>query len=375
MVKGVCKMRTKRRIYFCISLCLITLSIHAQQTADSVDKQWIFSGYAEGFIALSSNGKKGGKISDFQYNHNRFGSPRLNHGYLDIEYKGNKMRMKTALHAGTYVKDNYSAEPSSLRPLLNASLGILVSKPKNIWIDAGIFPSYIGFESTHAFDNNTLSRSLLAENSPYYLSGIRMNYPLSAEQELNFFLLTGWQKILPVKGNSLPSLGLQWINKIDSDSKLNWSFFAGSDSPDDQRKIRYFNNFFWQRQSGRWSYTIGLDIGAEQKSKKDNRYNHWCSPVLITSYSFHDKLKAAARIEHYDDRNSVIVKTSTGNALTGSGYSMNLDYQPNTNFLLRAEWRKLWASKEVFYLEKGFTKRTSYITLSASYRFRKELKK
>lgn len=368
-------MRPKRKIYHCLALCLISLSLHAQQTADSATKQWILSGYAESFITLSTKGTKNGKISDFQYNHNRYGSPKLNHGYVDVEYNGNRMRMKTALHIGTYAKDNYSTEPSSVRPILNASLGILISKPKNIWIDAGIFPSYIGFESPHAFDNNTVSRSLLAENSPYYLSGIRMHYPVSSGHELNFFLLTGWQKIIPVKGNSIPSLGIQWIRKFNSESKLNWSFFAGSDFPDHLRRIRYFNNFFWQRQNGSWSYTIGLDIGAEQKSKHDTRYNHWWSPVLITSYSINDRLKASARVEHYNDRNSVIVKTSNGNELTGSGYSMNIDYQPVTNLLFRAEWRKLWASKEVFYLEKGFTKRTNYITLSASYRFRKELKK
>jgi hypothetical protein len=364
-------MRTQRRIYHCISLCLITLSLHAQQTADSVDKRWVFSGYAESFITLSDRGTKTGKISEFQYNHNRYGTPKLNHGYVDMEYNGNKMRMKTALHTGTYVKDNYGGEPSSLRPILNASLGILISKPKNIWIDAGIFPSYIGFESTHSFDNYTLSRSLLAENSPYYLSGIHMNYPLSSDQELNFFLLTGWQKILPVKGNSLPSLGIQWIRKFDSDNKLNWSFFAGSDYPNDQRKIRYFNNLFWQRKRGSWAYTIGLDVGAEQKRKNDIQYNFWWSPVLITSYSINEKLKVTTRIEHYNDRNSVIVKTGNGNELIVSGYSMNIDYQPNTNLLFRAEWRKLWASKEVFYLEKALTKHTSYITLSASYRFRK----
>ena len=43
-------------------------------------------------------------------------------------------------------------------------------------IEAGVLPSYIGFETATAATNLTVSRSLLAENSPYYMTGIKLNH-------------------------------------------------------------------------------------------------------------------------------------------------------------------------------------------------------
>lgn len=49
-------------------------------------------------------------------------------------------------------------------------------QPSDNWLDAGIYPSHIGLESAVGKDNRTLTRSLAAENSPYYESGARITY-------------------------------------------------------------------------------------------------------------------------------------------------------------------------------------------------------
>ena len=36
----------------------------------------------------------------------------------------------------------------------------------NLWLDAGIFVSHIGLESANSRDNLTLTRSIMADNSP-----------------------------------------------------------------------------------------------------------------------------------------------------------------------------------------------------------------
>jgi hypothetical protein len=95
--------------------------------------------------------------------------------------------------------------------------------------------------------------------------------------------------------------------------------------------------------------------------------------VVIASYAFNGQLKAAARIEHYNDKASVIVKPGNRNNLIGTGFSMNLDYQPTADLLLRIEWRKLRASNQVFYAVDGLADRTGYLSLSAAYRLSKSL--
>ena len=72
--------------------------------------------------------------------------------------------------AGTYMNANYAAEPEYLKNIYEANAGIKISKNENLWIDVGILPSHIGFETAIRKDNWTLTRSMVAENSPYYES-------------------------------------------------------------------------------------------------------------------------------------------------------------------------------------------------------------
>ena len=95
--------------------------------------------------------------------------------------------------------------------------------------------------------------------------------------------------------------------------------------------------------------------------------------IIIGAYTLNNKFKAAARLEHYNDQSSVIVKTSNGNPLIGSGISFNLDYSPTPSMLVKAEWRKLSATKQVYLNENGFANATSYVTLSFSYRLSRNL--
>ena len=366
------RMRLQALIILVIFFIGITEAI-AQENSDSSKPKWILSSYFESFIAFKGNETKRAKISDFQYNHNRYNIPKVNHGLIGLEHQGESFRMNVAAHLGTYVEDNYKNEPGFLRNIYTANIGFRINKKKNRWIEAGIFPSYKGFESVNSFENLTLTRSLLAENSPYFVTGIRTNYSIGTKDELYLYLLTGWQRIVPVKGSSLPSFGFQWIKKLSDDNKINNSFFAGSDYPDATRRMRYFNNFYWQISRGRWSYIVGLDIGAEQKAKKSSAYNYWWSPVIIGAYTLNNKLKAAARLEHYNDQSSVIVKAGNGNPLIGSGISFNLDYSPTPSMLVKAEWRKLSATKQVYLNENGFANGTSYVTLSFSYQLKRNL--
>jgi hypothetical protein len=67
------------------------------------------------------------------------------------------------------------------------------------------------------------------------------------------------------------------------------------------------------------------------------------------------------------------VKASNGNPLIGSGFSFNLDYNPTPSMLIKAEWRKLSATKQVYLNENGFANGTSYVTLSFSYQLKRYL--
>jgi hypothetical protein len=55
------------------------------------------------------------------------------------------------------------------KPLLEANIGYKPFAATNFWIDAGVMPSHIGFESAIGSDCWNLTRSILAENCCLFL--------------------------------------------------------------------------------------------------------------------------------------------------------------------------------------------------------------
>ena len=365
----------KKYLLLILSICTSYFS-QGQTTVDSTVKgKWKLNGYGEIYFGLNRQTLRGQHPSDFQYNHIKTNQVAINQSYIGIDHEGRNIRAGIVLHTGTYVKSNYSNEKPLLQTIYRAHIGMRISKKKDAWLEAGIFPSYIGFEGVNAFDNTTLTRSLLAENSPYFLTGLKANYLLSPKNEIAVYLLTGWQRIAPQKGNSLPSFGWQWIHKPTDKSKVNWSSFIGSDNPDSTRKWRYFNNFFWQFEKGNWACTIGLDVGLEQKERKSKSFYTWYSPVIITQHTFNKKWQSAIRIERYSDPDQVITKPTNGVAVLANSQSINTDFHPARRIICRAEWRIFQAREPIFRTENGYSKSASLLTLSTAIQLNTDLKK
>lgn len=349
------------------------LPVHSQSVTDSLTKKWLLSAYAETYLVIPTHNRNESKLANFLYNFNRTNSPKFNQVLVSADYSGYKFRMQLAIQTGTYVTDNYADEPAALRPLLKCFFGIPLNVKKDIWLEAGIFPSYIGFENTNAFENLTLTRSLLAENSPYYMSGLRVSHPLGKKSTFSWYLLTGWQRIVPQKNNSLPALGWQWNLRANEHTTLNWSGFAGSAYPDSSRRWRFFHNLYWQYQLQRWKITAGLDVGLEQSSRVTPKYLTWFSPVLIAGYQWNEKWSSTLRLERYQDPHGIIARSGSGVPVVSNGISLNLDYQPLPQLLCRAEWRKLKGNNPVFIATTAGNDRMSYFSFSLAYRLKKSI--
>jgi len=129
---------------------------------------------------------------------------------------------------GNYAMYNLSAEPNWAKPIFEANVGVKLLKDKDLWIDAGVMPSHIGFESAIGSDCWNLTRSILAENSPYFESGIKFNYTNKKQDVyVALHILNGWQKIAITDDNQKPSIGIQLNYKPSSSLTLNYSNFLG----------------------------------------------------------------------------------------------------------------------------------------------------
>lgn len=339
----------KKILFVLLAVCGITAS--AQN--DSINKPFTIGGYAEVYYAADFNNPKNNSRPGFVYSHNRNNEVNVNLAYIKTAYNTENVRANLALAVGTYMNANYAAEQGVMKNVYEANVGLKISKKHNLWIDAGVFPSHLGFESAVGKDNWTLTRSLFADNSPYFETGAKISYTSeSGKWFVSGLVLNGWQRIQRVDGNSTPAFGHQLIFKPNEKLTINSSSFIGNDKPDSIRQMRYFHNLYAVYQiNKKFGLTAGFDIGAEQKAKGSDQYNVWYTPVLIAQYNATDKLSFTARGEYYQDKKGVIISTGTENGFQTFGYSFNADYQIFPNLVWRTEIRNL-SSKDAIFMNR-----------------------
>lgn len=335
---------------------LITIFfIYSLNLTAQVDSTWyqnsdfIISGFADVFYVFDFNQPQGTERQSFLFNHNRHNEFNLNLGLISFALEQKKYRANIVLQTGTYANDNYAAEPGVLKNIFEANIGVSLNRKNNLWLDAGVMPSHIGFESAISMDNMTLTRSLLAENSPYFLTGIKLTYNPNIQWEIAGLIVNGWQRIQRLEGNSLPSFGTQVNFRPTEKITLNWSTFIGTDDPDAVRRMRYFNNFYGQFQlTNEIEVITGFDIGAQQGIKGSSHYDLWFSPVIIGQITLNKNWKTAFRAEYYQDGTGIIIPTSTLNGFRTTGLSINLDYSPIPKIAWRLEGRWLNSKDNIF---------------------------
>lgn len=338
--------------------------ISAQETKDHSFK---ISGFAEVYYQYDSNNPENNSRPGFIYSHHRNNEVNVNLAFIKANYETEKLRANLALATGTYMNANYSEEKGVLKNIYEANIGFKISKNKNIWIDAGVFPSHIGFESAIVKDNWTLTRSIAAENSPYFETGAKISYTTdNGKWMVSGLIVNGWQRIQQVDGNSSPSFGHQLTFMPNEKLTINSSSFIGNDKPDSIRQMRYFHNLYGiYKINNKWAVRAGFDLGAEQKYKGSNSYNIWYTPVLIAKYSPTEKLSIAARGEYYNDKNEAKITTGTQNGFQLLGYSLNFDYQILSNLLWRTEVRNLNNRDAVFLSRNKELERNSFTAVTS----------
>ena len=339
--------------------------------SDTTSSLLQFSGYAEVYYAYDFNQPEDHNRPSFLYNHNRHNEFNINLGFVKVAYQNERVRANLAFAAGTYMNANYANEPGVLKNLYEAFAGIKISRKNNLWIDAGVFSSHIGFESAVSKDCYTLTRSMSAENSPYYESGLKLTF-ISPNNKwlLSGLVLNGWQHIQRPDGNNTPAFGTQITYMPGDKITLNYSSFFGNDKPDDAKQMRNYHNLYGHFMlSDKFHFIAGFDMGFEQSSTGSDLYDQWYSPVLIAKFLFDEKWSIAGRIELYADPKEVIITTGTANGFQTSGFSFGVDYDIIENAVWRIEGRMLNSKDAIFLKEKEAVNTNTCLTTSLAVSF------
>jgi hypothetical protein len=239
-----------------------------------------------------------------------------------------------------------------LTMIYQANAGVRLAK--GLWLDAGIMPSHIGYESALSIDNPTLTRSLMAENTPYYEAGAKLSWEVNDKLTVAGLVLNGWQRI--VETDASKAVGTQVQYEPAEGVLLNWSTFAGREGGN-----RYFSNVYGAFDfPGAVTLVVAFDTGWQQVTAAtgSHAYYNWFNPNLMFRCKPVEKLALAGRLEYYHDpRNLIIAATELGDNNLIAGFqtwspSVNFDYLPVKKVALRLEGR-LFRSRQPVFIQNG----------------------
>lgn len=135
--------------------------------------------------------------------------------FVEATLAAPRTRGRLALQYGTSVHVNYAGEPR-LGAVSGPDLSHFIQEAfvgyrvaDRAWLDAGVMLAPFGGESWISRDNWTYTRSLVAENSPYYEAGARLTWQAAPEVEAQLHVINGWQNISETNEDKALALRLQ----------------------------------------------------------------------------------------------------------------------------------------------------------------------
>ncbi len=351
-------------------LLLFAAIFHLTNTwgADTaVTKTLTFSAMAEVFYSFDFAHPSTNTRPSFVYSHNRHNEVNLNLAFTKAHYQTSFIRANLALATGTYITANYANEPGVLKNIYEANIGVKLTPRHNLWIDAGIMPSHLGFESANSLNCSTLTRSIIADNSPYYESGVSLNYTSPKNKwYMALLLLNGWQQIQRTPGNSHLTTGTQLTYTPSAALTINYSTFAGNVYPDSIAQLRLFHNLYAIiNLNSKINIIADIDYGSQQSSGLNPTWHSWLGAALIASYRTSTRTTIAARAEYYQDKNSIITAELPRGYLHTRAYSANFDYALGPNVRWRTEAKLYHSTTPLYTTATGTAATTSYLTTTS----------
>jgi hypothetical protein len=305
---------------------------HAQSIAKDI--QYNFETYM-GFDLDNQN-----SAPAYVYNHHYLKSPRINYALVDWRKSVQNWNFQLGIHDGDYVRRNYSDQPTWAKLISSAQIQFTPRKLNSLKITAGIFPSHIGFETAWIQNNLTLTRSLLAENSPFYESGIHTQYTSKNNKlTLGLLALTGWQQAHLTTPAKKASWGWSSSYQLNPQILLSYNGFWGYQNATGFQPKSY-HNFYSTLQQEDWKFIVGLDW---EQINNPLQKQHWYSPVFIAARTFNAQWQVSCRIESLIDEYSLVLTDNTRSLQQESTFGFTTTYFSKSQFQWRLECKEILA--------------------------------
>jgi hypothetical protein len=268
----------------------------------------------------------------------------LNVAALDISRDAKPFGFHLTLVGGDSADVVHAGEPHPhrhpIRNLYQASISYNAPVGKGLLLEAGVYPSHIGFEGFFSKDNWNYTRNWLAELSPFYQSGIKASYAWNDHWSGRVDIVRGWQLI--GDNNSALSLGTQ-IAYSGTRLSASLNTFAGPELPNDNSHLRTLVDIIGTYKATP-KLTLGTSIDRGRQDYPGGAAANWFGVAAYGRYAVNDRNAVAARLDRFRDPHAGI----SGFAQTLTGATLTYEVHPYPHLILKFEGRRDHSTAPVF---------------------------
>lgn len=182
-----------------------------------------------------------------------------------------------------------------------ANVSYLAPVGNGLKLTAGLFNSFIGYESFYAKDNFNYTRSYLPDYSPYFMFGVSAEYQITQSVKSAFYVINRYNFLS--HANDLPSYGAQLGWTVSPSITFVQNLYYGPDqSNTDLRFWRFFSDSSLQWKRNSLTIALVYDVGTERAiPEAGGATTFWTGSAIYTHWQFTKSWALAIRPELYYD--------------------------------------------------------------------------
>lgn len=212
---------------------------------------------------------------------------------------------------------------TQLKHFSRANVSYLAPIGNGLTVRAGLFNSYIGYQSIYSRYNLNYTRSYMADNAPYFVFGLGATYPINTDVQVGFYVINGYNYLSHI--NNQTSYGMQVVWKPTARLTLTENLYYGPDQSNTAVKFwRFFSDSIVEWKDGPFTFAAAYDIGTENAAELPGHpRTFWTAGALYAHWNVSGPWSLALRPEFYWDRSARI----TGSEQFITAVTTTLEYR------------------------------------------------
>ena len=187
-----------------------------------------------------------------------------------------------------------------------ANVSYLAPVGNGLTVQAGLFNSFIGYESLYAKDNSNYTRAWIADYSPYLMFGLNAVYPFNDQWTGAFFIINDYFHL--ENSNNVPSYGAQAQYKPAAAWTVKETVYYGPDQANTALEFwRFFSDSIVEWKVEEVTVALDYQVGTQRNaSVAGHPRDFYTGGSLEMRWHIAGPWAVALRPEFYWDRNGLM---------------------------------------------------------------------